>query len=242
MVIIMKIKFGRRVSVLLTLIILVICLGACDRVKQGDMKDTTDKVGSQQGDMKDTTDKVGSQQGDSLDFDKVQHNTEAILNGKVMQISKTTILVASTDSNEGDSGLYTINKDIAVYAQNDSGNMIKSNQEQLAIGMELEVGYDGAIMETYPAQINGAYIAITNKGDNLIEMYLELLDSVMLKDKGLNDAITTIGLDLTKVGNLTDSEKSAIAYIIGSQYGMDNCKASRNKGNWTYEAGEMWIS
>lgn len=97
-------------------------------------------------------------------------------------------------------------------------------------GMPIRVTWDGSIMETFPARFSGV-TAIEGwslgSAENpaggyydLYGLYLQVLDDLWEKDPTLNTEV--VALDLSQApGELTDGEKSAIAWRFGETHGVD---------------------
>lgn len=99
-------------------------------------------------------------------------------------------------------------------------------------GMMIDVNFDGMIMETYPGQFGQVYeIHAYSRGTeqnpggtyfDLCGLYLQVLNDLWDKDPGLNENILHISLDLSQApGNLTEGEKSALAWIFAGQHGAN---------------------
>lgn len=99
-------------------------------------------------------------------------------------------------------------------------------------GMPIEVSYSGDVLETFPAQLGEVYsITAWSRGQrenpggteyDLCGLYLQVLDDLWNKDPGLNDGLTVAGLDLSRApGELTESEKAAIAWRFGETHGVE---------------------
>lgn len=97
-------------------------------------------------------------------------------------------------------------------------------------GMPIRVTWDGSIMETFPAGFSGVTAiegwslgSAENPGGgfyDLCGLYLQVLDDLWEKDPALNTEV--VALDLSHApGDLTDSEKSAIAWRFGEVHGVD---------------------
>lgn len=98
-------------------------------------------------------------------------------------------------------------------------------------GMNIEVSFNGMVLETFPAQLGEAYELHAysigtrqNPGGtcyDLCGLYLQVLDDLWEKDPGLNSD-TLAGLDLFQApGELLDSEKSALAWRFGEKHGVE---------------------
>ena len=99
-------------------------------------------------------------------------------------------------------------------------------------GMMIDVVFDGMVMETYPGQFAQvheirAYSLGTKKNPggsyfDLCGLYLQVLNDLWDRDPGLNSNIIHISLDLSQApGELTEGEKSAVAWLFGGQHGTD---------------------
>lgn len=115
---------------------------------------------------------------------------------------------------------------IAVYL--DGGSAEPSD---LKDGMNVEISFNGMVLETFPAQLGEAYeLHAYSIGTpqcpgggyfDLCGLYLQVLDDLWETDPGLNSD-TLAGLDLSQApGGLLDSEKSALAWRFGEKHGME---------------------
>ena len=96
---------------------------------------------------------------------------------------------------------------------------VLTDRAALLEGQEIQLGYSGAIMESYPSQLGGLeYIKIVAEGENLVGLYAKVIDDLWETDKGLNSGVAIMALDLTLTTNLSESEKEALAYIMGNTY------------------------
>ena len=76
-------------------------------------------------------------------------------------------------------------------------------------------------MESYPAQLGEpVYLKITGQGDDLVGLYQTVFEDLWDVDPGLNGEIETMAFDLSKVSNLSDSEKSALIYLVSGSHGI----------------------
>jgi hypothetical protein len=91
----------------------------------------------------------------------------------------------------------------------------------LRAGQEIEIGYTGGIMESYPAQPGGpVYIKILRHGDDLVGFYQSILNDLWNRDKGLNPDTGMLAFDLSQIGNMNEGEKSALVYTVSEAYGL----------------------
>lgn len=99
-------------------------------------------------------------------------------------------------------------------------------------GMAVEISFNGTVLESFPAQLGEvyelhAYSIGTPQSPggsyyDLCGLYLQVLDDLWEKDRGLNSDVTLAGLDLSEApGELLDSEKSALAWRFGELHGVE---------------------
>lgn len=72
-----------------------------------------------------------------------------VLHAEILEVSDKDILVKPLE------GQWELNSADKIYAGTD--NVSEDIKAQFKAGTEVEIGYDGLIMETYPAQINAKY-------------------------------------------------------------------------------------
>ena len=119
------------------------------------------------------------------------------------------------------------NNGISVYLDGQPAQL-----SDLKDGMNVELSFNGMVMETFPAQLGEVYeLHAYSVGTlqcpgggyfDLCGLYLQVLDDLWQKDPGLNAGISIAGLDLSKVpGGLLDSEKSALAWRFGELHGVE---------------------
>lgn len=150
-----------------------------------------------------TSDKAGDNPAD------LQSKAKFI--GKVIKIYDKSILIsdAGNEINSGD--LYILPTEFE----------FDYDKEKIHPGAIIEIGYDGAIMESYPAQFSGIkYIKFIEQKDDMVGFYEKVFDKLWETDKGLNSDIEILAFDLSKTTNLSDSEKSALIYVLGNKYSI----------------------
>lgn len=88
-------------------------------------------------------------------------------------------------------------------------------------GALVEVTWDGAVLESYPAQFGEVTaVRILEDGfDDLCRLYRDVLNDLWETDPGLNEGITELGVDLSET-SLPESEQSAVAYAFGMDHGL----------------------
>lgn len=104
-----------------------------------------------------------------------------------------------------------------------------ANADALEDGMMAEITYSGGIQETFPAQLgNVQSIYVYSPGSkqdfsdglyDLCGLYLQVLNDLWETDLGLNSNVNYVSVDLSQApGELTDGEKSAIAWIFANEH------------------------
>lgn len=134
----------------------------------------------------------------------------AILLGKVIKIYDNYMLVANAEDTAKSSDLYIISTDFDF------------DKSEIKTGSIIKIGYDGMIMESYPAKLGDVkYIKFIEQKDDLVGLYEKVFDKLWETDKGLNTNIEILAFDLTSTTNLTDAEKSALIYTLGNKYNLE---------------------
>lgn len=138
---------------------------------------------------------------------------EATLAGKIVSLNDGSLLLAGSGGGE----LYSVTTGVPVY--DETGN--EADVSALQNGQTLEVGYSGAVMESYPAQPDSpVYLKITGRGDDLVGFYQTVLSDLWNTDEGLNGGLELLAFDLSQTANLTEGEKSALVYLVSGAYDL----------------------
>jgi len=154
--------------------------------------------------------------------------TTATFTGKIVSSvigannTVTTITLAGTGEYETAGGVYQLNgvKDLKVFDAD--GNEVETGE--LVSGLVVEIGFDGSIAESYPAQlINAEYVQIKSNDGDLVGLYLSMLGSSCDNRPFMTDL--PVGIDLSKANNLSVSEKSALIQLSLRIFGT-NCYAA----------------
>lgn len=97
-----------------------------------------------------------------------------------------------------------------------------SGSSELRDGIVIDVGHSGMILETYPAQFADPWTIGANSAerDDRCGLYLQMLEDLWAVDEGLNGDITELGVDLSSVTDLSESEKAAVAWAFGNAHGL----------------------
>lgn len=99
-------------------------------------------------------------------------------------------------------------------------------------GMPAEISYNGNIEETYPAGLGGVTsVSVYSQGTgknpdasfyDLCGLYLQVLNDLWEADRGLNDGIHYVSVDLSGApGGLTEGEKAAVAWIFAGTHQVE---------------------
>ncbi len=220
----------RKLFIIVLLLSLILPLAACSDTKSasGANMGTSSTNGSQTSGNNgtNTTEPNNTAEGNitGKSAGSAPPKADAVLKGKIIQIDNKSLLLAGT----GASDLFTISSALAVYDIDKK----PADSSALKAGQNVEIGYSGAVMESYPAQPgNPVYIRITGQGDDLVGFYQTVLKDLWNVDKGLNSDISILAFDLSKVTNLDDAEKSALAYVMGGSYGLQGIKGTFDELN-----------
>lgn len=163
----------------------------------------------------------GTQEKDNNASVQEEQETPEVLTGTIIKTTDSSILVLKDqteddkDQTEAFADLYYVGLKDAKVSDID-GN--KSTAAKLETGMRVNIAYDGVVKETYPAGITADTIEIIEQTGDLIGMYLKVIMELYSIDPGLNSDIQTIALDLTKVCNLSEGQKSALKYLMTCEY------------------------
>lgn len=144
---------------------------------------------------------------------------EAVLNAKVIKLYESSMLVVGENAYD----LFMVPTDAKIFDEKDA----EADRAALLKGQKIELGYSGAIMESYPAQLAGLeYIKIVENGDDLVGLYATVIDDLWKTDEGLNSGIEIMAFDLSLTTNLSESEKQALAYVVGNAYELQGMVAT----------------
>lgn len=140
-------------------------------------------------------------------------STEAVLAGKIAGMYDNTFLVAGT----GPADLYIVSMELDIYGKDNKA----ADTAALRAGQKIEIGYNGGIMESYPAQLGEpVYIKIIRQDDDLVGFYQSVLNDLWKKDKGLNPETGMLAFDMSQIKNMNEGEKSALVYTMSEAFGL----------------------
>lgn len=139
------------------------------------------------------------------------------------------LLLAELDEGlYGGTGVYRLNvKDVPVTLDGEA-----AEPSVLEDGMAVDVAFNGTVLESFPAQLGEVYsVSAWSRGRgrngggtmfDLCGLYLQVLDDLWKKDKGLNENVSQIALDLSQApGELTEGEKAALVHRFGELHGVE---------------------
>lgn len=112
--------------------------------------------------------------------------------------------------------------------ENQDGETIELSE--LAPGMIAELTWNGAVMESYPAQFSYSALKLTGEsGNREFMLYLQLIQDLAKADPGLNEGITESYFDFTSVTSLNEGEKEGLAYLGGTYFGGFGSQSTREE-------------
>ena len=135
---------------------------------------------------------------------------ENVFQGKIIENREDVLLLSGMS--ETSASLVSLSpKETLVTDQNGK----KTEASGLKNGMIIDVimGEDATIAESYPGQIHGQKeIRIVGQENDITGMYLEAIKEIYQIDPGLNSGVKIMALDLSMSVNISEAEKSALAY------------------------------
>ncbi|MCD4714160.1 MAG: YobA family protein [Clostridiales bacterium] len=143
---------------------------------------------------------------------------DALIEGKIVDLDENGFLF-TTDT----SSLIRVGMEGTIYDEDNQETDVSS----LKLGQWIEIGFSGAIMESYPGQLADIkFIHIVEQQDNMVGFYRMVIDDLWQTDEGLNSDIEYIALDLSQITNLSESEKQALLYLTSGQYKLTGLSAT----------------
>lgn len=159
----------------------------------------------------------------SAEFTVGEKNAYSVSHMKIVDGAERGNLVLASDTE----GVMTLSVgDIPVYLDGEPADI-----SAIMDGMTAEIRHDGTVLETYPATFGNVYgIHVSSIGTknqvggtlfDLSGLYLKVLEDLWKVDSGLNGGAEYVSIDLSEApGDLTETEKSAIAWIFGNEHGV----------------------
>lgn len=133
-----------------------------------------------------------------------QEKNEAVLSAYIVEKDKNDLLVTA------DSGLYFVS---IKNAKVQSGSK-ELETEKLKAGMSVLIGFNGAVLESYPAQIAADSVKILSETDDKISLYSTALKH-LCNDEGFFSDIKTVALDFS-TPSLSEPQKTALCYVLSN--------------------------
>lgn len=190
---------------MILVIVTAMLFGACGTIEQGGRGN--DNTG------------IINEEDDSKDITKEGEDAIYTFEAEVIDARDTLLITPDEESNEiksSDRIAVGIQKDVKIL--NKEGNAI--SREDLKPGDILRISYNGAIAESYPAQITASSLEVIDR-DRLIDGYLALIDDVYQEDPGLNGEITMIAVDTSDWKGLSDIRKEIILSQMKELYELE---------------------
>jgi predicted small secreted protein len=122
-------------------------------------------------------------------------------------------------------GIFTVHGDFNVIDRD--GKPL--NASSLKAGALIRVEY-GLALESYPGQISPRTVQVMDEGDDMVGLYISMLDKVWNEDPGLNPRSDgMLAVDVEDIGNLTDGEKNALVWLAGSRFEIQSFASTFEK-------------
>lgn len=145
-----------------------------------------------------------------------------IFTGKIVQLTEGALLLASVEPSDETLCLLDLT---GLALQDEKGKILAV--DDLHQGMVVAVTYDGWMETIYPAQLSGAAkLTVQAEGEDLVGLYLTVLEDLYQVDSGLNSDITQLAFDLEDVHNLSAAEKQALLYLAWQQFQLETYPAT----------------
>lgn len=139
---------------------------------------------------------------------------------KIANIAENQLLLTALETEE----LYLLSTDtLSIFDR--KGHKVKPSA--LKNGMVITIAYEGAVLESYPLQLEQPKsIVIQKSADDLFQLYYTALNDLYGTDVGLNEDIHTIAFDLSQCSQLTTGEKSGLLYLFSQTYSMETLEGT----------------
>lgn len=210
----------KKIIAVVLVLMLIFGMTACSG-SNADEPDTAvpNNNGTNEGTVKgtDNTDAAGSS-GQGVQM------PEAIMTVKIMNIDGSEFLAANMDEGANSADIYKVKLE-GIELLDMSGG--KTDIGGLKTGMLIDIAYDGAVMESFPMQLGGIKsVRIKEEGDDLACLYMKVISDLYEIDPGLNDRIQRMAFDLSKTSNLKETEKTALVYMAGNEFGLETLRGT----------------
>lgn len=91
----------------------------------------------------------------------------------------------------------------------------------LRAGMVVEVGFDGTVLETWPAQIQVDSVTVKEQQTDYFSLYYQILEDILGEDEGLNGDVSKFGFDFSEISMLSETEKQLLALEFSSAHQVE---------------------
>lgn len=149
----------------------------------------------------------------------------ATMRCRVVAADGNDLLVVSVDSEHPD--VYSLSTDgVELLMRQGDGTAVSSAKANItapSVGDLVEVGFNGDIMETYPARFGGVtrVTVLPDEFDDRCALYLSILEELWGEDEGLNSAgVDFVSVDLSET-SLSPAERSAVAWTFAQSHGAE---------------------
>ncbi|OJV66825.1 MAG: hypothetical protein BGO41_05255 [Clostridiales bacterium 38-18] len=143
--------------------------------------------------------------------DKLPEASEVLV-GTIVDINDASILLATEAI-----GLVFVNSNNKIY----SSDMQLEDASILKVGNEIEVGYSGVVLESYPQQLPEVdYVKQILSDTNYLPLLFQVMDDLYHTDEGLNSDISYFAVDTSNLTMLSEWEKEGLVYALGTKYAL----------------------
>lgn len=133
--------------------------------------------------------------------DKTPQN-ENVLSAYVVSSSGKDLLVTAQE------GLYFVSLEGARVLKNAK----ELEKARLKAGMSVQIGFNGVVLESYPAQITADVIKVTDETQDKISLFEKVLEE-FLNQREDYSGLKTVALDFTKL-SVSEPQKNALEYVF----------------------------
>lgn len=88
-------------------------------------------------------------------------------------------------------------------------------------GMVVEIGFDGTVLETWPAQIQVDSVTVKEQQTDYFSLYYQILEDILGEDEGLNGDVSKFGFDFSEISMLSETEKQLLALEFSSAHQVE---------------------
>lgn len=201
----------KKGMIFLTVLAFLLTFAACSRENDGQGgATTTDPIDTHTEGQISTSSNVGTTQQEGGQTER----HDAVLHGKIAEVEEDSILLMC----EKEGLLFVSLQDAVLYGPEHD----EIAADMLRAGMQVEIAYNGFILETYPGKPGDVSSLIVQSEDgDLVGFYADVIEDLYQTDPGLNEGITKLAFDFHNISNLTEVEKDALVYMLGCRYQVE---------------------